>query len=286
MSDKKAQVLVLDPPVDLVFKGPFNEVVTSTLVLRNPTNDSVIFKVKTTAPKQYCVRPNSGLLGPKEEATISVMLQPFEQNSAEKSKHKFMVQTMIAPKKFQLDNLDTVWREASKNVLMDSKLRCVFLDSSGNLQDPTTSASSLSPNEGAPSNTAVEETYKSSVMPTAAANPTTPKQEVVTSTQSTAGSTPAHAGGGGSGGNANKEMERAAAESKMRMLQDRIDQLSAENSQLKSESNKLRQRIGAGAAGNNTGMSAITRRAGSLSLIAIIFILVAIVLGYLVGKWL
>ena len=36
------------------------------------------------------------------------MLQPFEQNSAEKSKHKFMVQTMIAPKKFQLDNLDTV----------------------------------------------------------------------------------------------------------------------------------------------------------------------------------
>lgn len=51
--------------------GPFTEVVTSTLTLRNPTNDPVIFKVKTTAPKQYCVRPNSGLLGSKEEAIIS-----------------------------------------------------------------------------------------------------------------------------------------------------------------------------------------------------------------------
>ena len=60
-------------------------------------------------------------------------------------------------------------------------------------------------NEGAASNTAVEETYKSSAMPTAAANPATPKQEVVTSTQSTAGSTPAHVGGGGGGGgNGNK----------------------------------------------------------------------------------
>ena len=51
--------------------GPFTEVVTSTLKLKNPTKDSVIFKVKTTAPKQYCVRPNSGLLKAKEDSTIS-----------------------------------------------------------------------------------------------------------------------------------------------------------------------------------------------------------------------
>ena len=53
------------------FVGPFTDVVTSTLNLRNPTNDPVIFKVKTTAPKQYCVRPNSGLLGLQEDITIS-----------------------------------------------------------------------------------------------------------------------------------------------------------------------------------------------------------------------
>ena len=51
--------------------GPFSDVVTSHLHLRNPTNDIVIFKVKTTAPRQYCVRPNSGVLNPQEDATIS-----------------------------------------------------------------------------------------------------------------------------------------------------------------------------------------------------------------------
>lgn len=51
--------------------GPFSDVVTSHLHLRNPTNDTVIFKVKTTAPRQYCVRPNSGVLQSQEQATIS-----------------------------------------------------------------------------------------------------------------------------------------------------------------------------------------------------------------------
>jgi hypothetical protein len=36
------------------------------------------------------------------------MLQPFDHGSAEKSKHKFMVQTMLAPAKFKLENLDSV----------------------------------------------------------------------------------------------------------------------------------------------------------------------------------
>ena len=45
--------------------------VTATLKLSNPINDIVIFKVKTTAPKQYCVRPNSGMLNPHEHADIA-----------------------------------------------------------------------------------------------------------------------------------------------------------------------------------------------------------------------
>lgn len=42
--------------------GPFTEVVTSTLKISNPTKRRVGFKVKTTAPKRYCVRPNSGII--------------------------------------------------------------------------------------------------------------------------------------------------------------------------------------------------------------------------------
>ncbi|KAH7979322.1 hypothetical protein HPB49_009044 [Dermacentor silvarum] len=52
------------------------------------------------------------------------MLQPFEYDPTEKNKHKFMVQTMIAPDGDV--NQDTVWRDANPESLMDSKLRCVF----------------------------------------------------------------------------------------------------------------------------------------------------------------
>ena len=37
-----------------------------------------------------------------------VMLQPFDDPKADKSKHKFMVQTMIAPPGFQIESLDQV----------------------------------------------------------------------------------------------------------------------------------------------------------------------------------
>jgi len=84
--------------------------------------------VKTTAPKQYCVRPNSGILDPHQEHSIAVMLQPFDPNSTDKNKHKFMVQTMFAPADFSPQQLDAIWKNAPKGTLMDSKLRCVFIE--------------------------------------------------------------------------------------------------------------------------------------------------------------
>uniref|UniRef100_A0A8C3D975 Vesicle-associated membrane protein-associated protein A n=1 Tax=Corvus moneduloides TaxID=1196302 RepID=A0A8C3D975_CORMO len=94
---KHEQILVLDPPTDLKFKGPFTDVVTTNLKLRNPSDRKVCFKVKTTAPRRYCVRPNSGIIDPGSSVIVSVMLQPFDYDPNEKSKHKFMVQTTYAP---------------------------------------------------------------------------------------------------------------------------------------------------------------------------------------------
>ncbi|ROL45410.1 Vesicle-associated membrane protein-associated protein A [Anabarilius grahami] len=94
---KLEQILILDPSNDLRFRGPFTDVVTTNLKLRNPSDRRVCFKVKTTAPRRYCVRPNSGVIDPGATVTISVMLQPFDYDPNEKSKHKFMVQTIFAP---------------------------------------------------------------------------------------------------------------------------------------------------------------------------------------------
>lgn len=40
--------------------GPLTQVVKRSLLIHNPHPSPIAFKVKTTAPKQYCVRPNSG----------------------------------------------------------------------------------------------------------------------------------------------------------------------------------------------------------------------------------
>ncbi|NP_001267164.1 vesicle-associated membrane protein-associated protein A [Pan troglodytes] len=120
---KHEQILVLDPPTDLKFKGPFTDVVTTNLKLRNPSDRKVCFKVKTTAPRRYCVRPNSGIIDPGSTVTVSVMLQPFDYDPNEKSKHKFMVQTIFAPP--NTSDMEAVWKEAKPDELMDSKLRCV-----------------------------------------------------------------------------------------------------------------------------------------------------------------
>ncbi|XP_041659260.1 VAMP (vesicle-associated membrane protein)-associated protein A, like [Cheilinus undulatus] len=121
---KLDQVLILDPPADLRFKGPFTDVVTTNLKLKNPSDKRVCFKVKTTAPRRYCVRPNSGVIDAGATVIISVMLQPFDYDPNEKSKHKFMVQTIFAPP--NVSDMDSLWKDAKPEDLMDSKLRCVF----------------------------------------------------------------------------------------------------------------------------------------------------------------
>ncbi|CAN9515774.1 unnamed protein product [Ophioblennius macclurei] len=118
------QVLVLEPQHELKFRGPFTDVVTATLKLTNPTERNVCFKVKTTAPRRYCVRPNSGIIDAGTSINVSVMLQPFDYDPNEKSKHKFMVQSLLAP--FDMTDTEGVWKEAKPEELMDSKLRCSF----------------------------------------------------------------------------------------------------------------------------------------------------------------
>lgn len=53
-----------------------------------------------------------------------VCLQPFVFDPNEKNKHKFMVQSLIAPDgEF---NTEQVWKDVSPEQLMDAKLRCAF----------------------------------------------------------------------------------------------------------------------------------------------------------------
>lgn len=123
---RSTSLLTLEPATELKFRGPFTHTVTSDLVIKNPSNNLICFKVKTTAPKQYCVRPNGGFIEPGAEVKVQVILQPFTYDPNEKNRHKFLVQSIVCPAGSSPDDQDRLWKEAGTDQLMDAKLRCVF----------------------------------------------------------------------------------------------------------------------------------------------------------------
>ncbi|XP_021562637.1 vesicle-associated membrane protein-associated protein B/C isoform X2 [Carlito syrichta] len=85
---KVEQVLSLEPQHELKFRGPFTDVVTTNLKLGNPTDRNVCFKVKTTAPRRYCVRPNSGIIDAGASINVSGGRWPSdEEDGAEQQPH-------------------------------------------------------------------------------------------------------------------------------------------------------------------------------------------------------
>jgi hypothetical protein len=87
------QVLTLSPSDELEFQQPANSPASCSLCLKNATSQNVIFKVKTTSPELFIVKPNQGLLTLGEEATVTITLKGPEA-PAIIAKQKFQIQAM------------------------------------------------------------------------------------------------------------------------------------------------------------------------------------------------
>ncbi|XP_030021631.1 vesicle-associated membrane protein-associated protein B isoform X4 [Manduca sexta] len=204
------QVLTIEPQNELKFKGLFEQGCTTYMRLTNPSNDTVLFKIKTTAPKKYCVRPNSGVIEPNSKVEIAITPQPVYVDPNEKHKHKFMVQSVIAPE--GKTNIDQVWKEISPDQLMDYKLKCVFETPRGtNLNDAGDTAAQ---NEVTKKRVAVADEAKSST-------------KAITLTKSE---------------NVETDLQKAALE--VILLREEESKLRHENLQLKEELLRLRQSAG------------------------------------------
>ncbi|MCJ8745123.1 hypothetical protein PDJAM_G00126670 [Pangasius djambal] len=242
---KLEQVLILDPPTDLKFKGPFTDVVTANLKLTNPSDKRVCFKVKTTAPRRYCVRPNSGAIDPGASINISVMLQPFDYDPNEKSKHKFMVQTIFAPA--AITDTETMWKDAKPDELMDSKLRCVFELPSEN--DKMNDVDAV--NKAAPVLASSKVEGPAATKPASAALDDT-------------------------------EMKKVLEECKR--LQTEISKLQEENRQLKDDGLRLRKAQRPEHMASNSS-SLIGREVATSSLPSLLVVIAAIFIGFFLGKF-
>ncbi|KAF9572063.1 phosphatidylinositol-binding protein scs2 [Mortierella alpina] len=122
----------IEPSTQLSFRRPLTEAIKETLLIRNPTQLPIAFKVKTTAPRQYCVRPNSGRVEPGQELEVQVQMQAMKEDPPAdyKCKDKFLVQSIaITAEREQLlpTELWPMMERDAKDQIREKKIRCAFL---------------------------------------------------------------------------------------------------------------------------------------------------------------
>lgn len=89
------EILIVDP-LELKFPFEVNKQISCTIHASNQTDNHVAFKVKTTNPKKYCVRPNTGVILPRSTGEIMVTMQAQKEAPSDMHcKDKFLLQSIV-----------------------------------------------------------------------------------------------------------------------------------------------------------------------------------------------
>lgn len=116
-------------PEDLKFHFELDKQSYCDLKVANKTDNHVAFKVKTTSPKKYFVRPNTGVIQPWASCVIRVTLQAQREYPPDmQCKDKFLLQSTIVPPHTDVDDLpqDTFNKEGGKT-LEECKLKVLYI---------------------------------------------------------------------------------------------------------------------------------------------------------------
>lgn len=130
-------------PDVLVFNAPYTEQQKITeLNIANNSDETIAFKVKTTTPQKYCVKPNSAILKARSSQVVQIvylgndnaLLQAHDLKTPYSCKDKFLVQTLPCP--YEFDDIHKGWSSLEsefKGLLEAKKIRVKF-----DFKDPET----------------------------------------------------------------------------------------------------------------------------------------------------
>ncbi|XP_027910099.1 vesicle-associated protein 2-1 isoform X1 [Vigna unguiculata] len=124
-----ASQLISVSPDELRFHFELEKQTFCDLKVLNNTQNHVAFKVKTTSPKKYFVRPNTGVVHPWDSCIIRVTLQAQREYPPDmQCKDKFLLQSTIVSSNTDVDDLpaDTFNKE-SGNSIEELKLRVAYI---------------------------------------------------------------------------------------------------------------------------------------------------------------
>ncbi|RIB06772.1 PapD-like protein, partial [Gigaspora rosea] len=119
--------------------GPFTQPVKEILIIHNPNHEPVSFRIKTTAPKQYAVRPNMGRIEPNQKVEIQFILCPMKEDPSLdfKCKDKFKIQSIGITPEHKTLSLQELWAITSEDLIKEKKIQCVYLPPVANNLLPT-----------------------------------------------------------------------------------------------------------------------------------------------------
>ncbi|GMH29839.1 hypothetical protein Nepgr_031682 [Nepenthes gracilis] len=121
--------LVTVEPQELKFAFELKKQISCSLQLANKSDNFVAFKVKTTNPKKYCVRPNTGIILPRSTCDIIVTMQAQKEAPSDmQCKDKFLLQCVVAsPGATVNDITPDMFNKEAGNVVEESKLKVVYV---------------------------------------------------------------------------------------------------------------------------------------------------------------
>ncbi|KAJ1385588.1 Vesicle-associated membrane-protein-associated protein [Sesbania bispinosa] len=116
-------------PGELRFVFELKKQSSCLVQLGNKADQYIAFKVKTTSPKKYCVRPNIGIIKPKETCDFTVTMQA--QRTAQpdmQCKDKFLIQSTVVPFGATEDDITSdMFAKDSGKYIEEKKLKVVLI---------------------------------------------------------------------------------------------------------------------------------------------------------------
>ncbi|XP_042451736.1 vesicle-associated protein 1-3-like [Zingiber officinale] len=100
-----------------------------SMQLTNKTDHYVAYKVKTTSPKKYSVRPNMGIVQPRSSVSITVTMQAQKEAPPDlQSKDKFLIQSVAADEGTTTKDITTeMFNKVPGKVVEEFKLRVIYI---------------------------------------------------------------------------------------------------------------------------------------------------------------
>ncbi|KAE8038705.1 hypothetical protein FH972_011184 [Carpinus fangiana] len=100
-----------------------------SIQLTNKTDKYVAFKVKTTNPKKYCVRPNAGIVLPRTTCNVTVTMQaPKEIPLDLQCKDKFLLQSVVVPDGATTKDITPeMFNKEDGKVVEEFKMRVIYI---------------------------------------------------------------------------------------------------------------------------------------------------------------